>query len=315
MLFLRCESGNRRTVIEFPLGGKVRSNGVIRGIQWHAVLPAQFQQFSRGIQTWRPSPVFPGRHRLRRHSARLRNALLAQVTLAAEPRQPVRPVRPIIHISFLPCHIWETFRAFTEEEKKAALVELREMVASGAEDPIFRADLANVLTTIDDSDAAVQAVAPLLQEADPPTVLKAIVALTHTTNPQAIQAAYAFVQNDEELLRKNPQALLAALGPLATTDNDVTPMLNRIIQQTDDFTLYAGAVQCLIHAKPTPAILESIAQAHAAVQRFPQYAAQAEQMCRTAARKHARFFQQNRARYDATTVKSIESLIKEGDAA
>jgi xanthine/CO dehydrogenase XdhC/CoxF family maturation factor len=203
-------------------------------------------------------------------------------------------------------------RAYSDDENAAAFTELRSMVTSEDEDSLLRADLANVLTTIDDSDEAVEVVAGLLDDENPQAVRKAVSALTHTMNPLAIEAAYEFVQDDERLLKENPTALLAALAPLSTTDKDLTPMLNRIVRQTDDFKLYAGAVQCLIHAKPTVAVLESIAQAFNESKRFPQHAAQAEQMCRAAAGKHARFFNENRVSVDGAKAGIFGGLMKEG---
>lgn len=203
-------------------------------------------------------------------------------------------------------------RAYSDEEKVAAFAELRELVTSADEDSLLRADLANVLTTIDDSDEAVEAAAGLLDDGNPKAVQKAVAALTHTTNPLAIEVAFEFVQDDEQLLNENPTALLAALAPLSTTDKDITPMLNHIIRQTDDFKLYASAVQCLIHARPTVAVLESIAQAYTESKRFPQHAAQAEQMCRAAARRHMRFFNENRASFNGVKAGVIDGLMKEG---
>lgn len=200
-------------------------------------------------------------------------------------------------------------QAYSEGEQEAALAQMRALVSSEAEDAVLRADLANVLTTIDPSDEAVKAVTPLLSQSDTQAVIKAVNALSKTTNPLAIEAAYEFAQNDEALLKSNPTALLAALAPLSTTDKDVTPMLNRIIQQTDDFKLYAGAVQCLIHAKPTPAVLDSIATAYAATQRFPQYTEQARHLCRAAAQKHAHLFRANPSAVKAVSASTLESLL------
>jgi hypothetical protein len=203
--------------------------------------------------------------------------------------------------------------AYSEEENEAALAQLRAIVASGSEEAKFRADLANVLTTVDPSDAAVQAITPLLSAADTQAVVSAVSALTKTTNPLAIEAAYQFVQNDEELLKTNPRALLAALGPLSTTDHDVTPMLNHVIQQTDDFKSYAGAVQCLIHAKSSLAVLESITTAYAAAHRFPQQAAQADHLCRAAAGKHAQYFEEKRDAVNAASAAVIQRLLQPED--
>lgn len=202
-------------------------------------------------------------------------------------------------------------RAYSDEEKETAFAELRGMVAAEGEDSLLRADLANVLTTIDNGDGAVNAVAGLLGDSNPQAVQRAVAALTHTTNPLAIEAAYEFVQDDERLLNENPTALLAALAPLSTTDKDVTPMLNRILRQTDDFKLYAGAVQCLIYAKPTVAVLESIAQAYTESKRFPQHAAQAEQMCRAAARRHTKYFHENKGDVEAKYQLIIEDVLKQ----
>lgn len=204
-------------------------------------------------------------------------------------------------------------RVYSDEEKESAFSDLRNMVKAEDQDSFFRAELANVLTTIDDSDAAVEAAATLLQADNPEAVQKAVAALTHTTNPKAIEAVYQFVQNHEQLLKDNPAALLSALVPLSTTDKDVTPILNGIIQQIEDFKLYAGAVQCLLHAKPTVAVLESIAQAYAESKRFPRHAEQAEQMCREATKRHERYFEENKEFTTEATRQAIENILqKEG---
>lgn len=199
-------------------------------------------------------------------------------------------------------------RAYSEEEFDTALAGLRNMVTSDEEDSGFRSDLANVLTTIDDSEAAVEAVASLLSSTNSQTVAKSVVALTHTTNPLAIETVYTFAQDAERLLAENPNALFAALGPLATTDKDMTPALNHILQNAEDFKLYAGAVQCLIQARPTVAVLESIGNAYAAKQRFTQHAEQIQYLCRAALLKHSKFYEANKDTLSDRTKNALDSL-------
>jgi hypothetical protein len=189
------------------------------------------------------------------------------------------------------------------------LIQLRSLVAADKEEPAFRADLANVLTRVDQSAEAVRAVALLLVIEDDRLTAGAVAALCHSTNSEAIMEVLNFSM-DENLLKTKPLALMAALGALATTTSDVTPMLNRIIKDTDDFKMFAGAFQCLIHARSSMAVLEAIVQAHSSVPRFPMELARTEQMCRAAAQRHAQFFTMKQDELDPRIAQAFSALLK-----
>ena len=204
-------------------------------------------------------------------------------------------------------------QTYAEEEVKVGNTLLRDLILKEDEDAMLRAELANTLTMIDSSDEAVRAVTPLLSDTNTQVVVSAVNALTKTTNLLAIEAAYQFVRNDTNLVEANPIALLAALGPLSTTDKDVSPILDRLIQQTDDFKIYVGAIQCLIHAKSALPVLEVIAAAYDSAERFPEHSAQARRLCALAAQKHVEYFRNNSSASGRSSPWSIEQLLNSED--
>lgn len=198
---------------------------------------------------------------------------------------------------------------YGESEIATAVAELRSIIGSASDPPAFRVDLANILTSVDQSGRAVQAIAPLLSESDDETAVKAVAALCRSTNELAVECVLAFAKTDD-LLKTKPLALLSALGPLSTTTNDVSPLLTQIVGTTDDFRIYAGAVQCLISARSSSGVLDAIAESVNAASRFPNQHAQSIRLCAAAARKHERFFQEHKTGLDTGTLDTFDELLK-----
>ena len=203
-------------------------------------------------------------------------------------------------------------QAYAEAEVIRAFAEIRSIIGGGLDALAFKADLANILTSVDHSGDAVKAIAPLLQTPEDETAVKTVAALCRSTNSMAVQTVYEFVQTDD-LFKTKPLALLAALGPLSTTTNDVAPIINRIIQQTADFRVFAGSVQCLMSAPSSNEILESIADAACASSRFPQNAHAISTLCRNAVRRHIKYFEEHKEQLDSQIVIAIEKLLRSED--
>ena len=203
-------------------------------------------------------------------------------------------------------------QAYTEAEVAGILAELRSIIGNGSDTPAFKADLANILTSVDHSADAVKVIAPLLQTPEDAIAVKTVAALCRSTNSMAVQTVYEFAKTDD-LLKTKPLALLAALGPLSTTTNDVVPIINRIIQQTADFRVFAGSVQCLMFAPSSKEILESIADAACASSRFPQNTQEIGSLCQNAMRRHVKYFKEHKEQLDSTAVIAIETLLRSED--
>jgi hypothetical protein len=203
-------------------------------------------------------------------------------------------------------------RKFDADATNEAFASLRRLVADDNWSADFRADLANILTTVDQSDETIRAVSPLLEQNDAVAV-KAVSALCNTANPLAIDTLHAFVTENPEIIETNPRALAAALPPLATTEKDVLPVIERAVNETDDFDLYRAAVQALMHTESSPAVLDAVAQAYAAAPRFGARQKHAEHLCQAAARKHSRYFESNKDRIDRGTEPVIEGMLQPED--
>ncbi|ABW67976.1 hypothetical protein [Desulfosudis oleivorans] len=199
-------------------------------------------------------------------------------------------------------------QSFSTEATSNTYSKMRDIIANAANRPDFRAKLANVLTTVDQSDETVRAVTPLLL-LDDESAAKAVSALCNTTNPLAVDTLYDFVTSSQDLMKTKPRALMAALPPLSTTDKDVLPVVNRVVNTTKNFDLYRSAIQALIHSKSSPAVLESIAKAFDVAPRFGKRQAQAELLSKAAARQHVQLFRGIKNELDTNTTETIEKLV------
>ena len=203
-------------------------------------------------------------------------------------------------------------RSFEETAISNAYQNIRGVIADDAGDPEFRADVANVLTTVDQSDETIQAVTPLLSSSDT-VATKAISALCHTTNPLAIDAVYTFATDNPDLANTKPNALAAALPALSTTDREIVPTISHVVTSTANFDLYRAAVQSLIRLPPSSAALAAISQAHAATPRFGTRQPVAEQLCRVAAEQHLKRLRRQEGAPDLDKIKQLEELLNTGE--
>ena len=203
-------------------------------------------------------------------------------------------------------------RSFDEAATSNAYRHIRGVIADDAGNPEFRADLANVLTTVDQSDETIQAVTPLLSSSDV-VAAKAVSALCHSTNPLAIDAVYAFATDNPDLAKTKPSALAAALAPLSTTDRDIVPTISHVVTSTDDFDLYRAAVQSLIRLPPSSAALAAISHAHAAAPSFGDQQPVAEHLCRVAAEQFLERLRRQTGEIEQDKIKQLEELLNTGE--
>lgn len=186
-------------------------------------------------------------------------------------------------------------RAFDETALTAALSDVRAVLLGENNQPgIFRAELAVVLTAVDQSDKTINAVAPLLNTTNDDQALRAVSALASTTSTLAQDSLLQFVQQADAPLEQRPKALMAALAPLTSTHpNQIVPILAQVAQKTEDFKTYSAALFCLGRAPSSQAVLEAIASSFDSASRFTTNRARAQQLCRSAAQHHTRFAAEN----------------------
>ena len=103
---------------------------------------------------------------------------------------------------------------------------------------------------------------------------------------------------------------MRALPALATTAKDILPILNLVVTESENLSLYKATIQALIQSPSSADVLDTISKAFAVASRFGDRQVQAEYLCRVAAQKHLRFFQQAKDRINPETVNVIEEILE-----
>lgn len=200
-------------------------------------------------------------------------------------------------------------RAYDDAERSAAISELQGVISSQSEPEQFRSELSMLLTTVDQSDATISTVLPLMNSSDDETAARAVAALCNTTSPMAIEGLYDFVQGHEKFQKTKPNALATALAPLsAVPEYDVVPIIQGIVSTTDDINLLRTSIQCLGRVPPSKAVLEVIVTAHDSASKISGQAPYLEYLSRAALGAHADYIKENQQTIETSLLDKIQKI-------
>lgn len=182
-------------------------------------------------------------------------------------------------------------KGFDQNQQSDVIRFFQSEIGNNEESPLFRARLANILASIDQSEPAANVIASLLDTDDETVAIQVVSALASMTNQSAAESLYGFVEEHANTPDEMPTAVTASLTPLimASHNTDAINLASKILKNTDNFQVYSTCISILGIAPPSKALLHAIGTAFVAARRFPEHRDEAEALCHRSILKHGNY--------------------------
>jgi hypothetical protein len=205
--------------------------------------------FGKLRETYKAGGSKPNRFRLQRQLSTLWGDAPPVDVLLHESTDPSAPSRYRSHFAWRLRHLG---KVATPESRDQLAGEMRVALASR---PAGTSSLAQALIAFNDNSTNIDAVRQLLDPDAPAgdaSVAGLVAALTLSHSPESRSAVWDYTRAISADPDRHSRSLIAALPPLAREpDLQVEPVLQRVLETSSDFSLYAIAIESCFARPPS----------------------------------------------------------------